>query len=71
MLIGKSEKNLFGQVNTKDERRQFSIGLAYTLPMLITFQSEIYQDGNIRLQLMREDIPLTKRLRGEFMVRFT
>ena len=68
LLIGKSEKNLFGQVNTKDERRQFSIGLAYTLPMLITFQSEIYQDGNIRLQLMREDIPLTKRLRGEFMV---
>jgi len=68
LLIGESEKNLFGQVNTKDERRQFSIGLAYILPMLITFQSEIYQDGNIRLQLMREDIPLTKRLRGEFMV---
>lgn len=68
LLIGEPEKNLFGQVNTKDERRQFSIGLAYILPMLITFQSEIYQDGNIRLQLMREDIPLTKRLRGEFMV---
>ena len=65
---GESEKNLFGQVNTKDERRQISFGVAYVLPMLVTFQSEVYQDGNLRLQLMREDIPLSKRLRGEFMV---
>ena len=65
---GESEKNLFGQVNTKDERRQISIGVAYVLPMLITFQTEVYQDGNLRLQLMREDIPFSKRLRGEFMV---
>jgi FtsP/CotA-like multicopper oxidase with cupredoxin domain len=65
---GESEKNLFGQVNTKDERRQISLGVAYVLPMLVTFQTEVYQDGNLRLQLMREDIPLTKRMRGEFMV---
>ena len=65
---GESEKNLFGQVNTKDERRQISFGVAYVLPMLVTFQSEVYQDGNLRLQLRREDIPLAKRLRGEFMV---
>jgi hypothetical protein len=68
MEMGESEKNLFGQVNTKDERRQISVGLAYTLPMLITFQTELYQDGNIRMQLMREDIPLSKRMRGDFMV---
>ena len=65
---GESEKNLFGQINTKDERRQFSVGVAYVLPMLITFQTEVYQDGNLRLQLMREDSPLAKRLRGELMV---
>ena len=65
---GEFEKNLFGQVNTKDERRQISFGVAYVLPMLVTFQTEVYQDGNLRLQLMREDIPLAKRLRGEFMV---
>ena len=64
---GESEKNLFSQVNTKDERRQFSVGVAYVLPMLVTFQTEVYQDGNIRVQLMREDIPLAKRIRGEFM----
>jgi FtsP/CotA-like multicopper oxidase with cupredoxin domain len=66
--MGESEKNLFGQVNTKDERRQFSLGVAYVLPMLITFQTEVYQDGNLRIQLMREDIPIAKRLRGDFMV---
>ncbi len=68
MGMGEMEKNLFGQVNTKDERRQFSIGVAYILPMLVTFQSELYQDGNVRLQLMREDIPVSKKIRGDFMI---
>ena len=36
--------------------------------MMITPQSEVYQDGNVRLQLMREDIPIMKRLRMAFMV---
>ncbi len=62
------EKNLFGQINTKDERKQISIGVAYILPMLVTLQSEVYLDGNLRVQLMREDIPVSKRLRGEFMI---
>jgi CopA family copper-resistance protein len=62
------EKNLFGQLNTKDNRRQFSLGVAYTLPMLVVFQTEIYHDGNVRLQLMREDIPVSKRLRMNFML---
>ena len=62
------EKNMFGQINTKDNRTQFSIGFQYTLPMLLILQTEIYHDGNIRVQLMREDIPISKRLRGMFMV---
>ena len=66
--IDEQEKNLFGQVNTKDNRQQFSVGFTYTLPMLVNFQAEVYHDGNVRLQLMREDIPLGKRLRGSFMV---
>jgi hypothetical protein len=36
--------------------------------MLLIFQAEMYHDGNARLQLMREGIPLGKRLRGSFMV---
>jgi len=61
------EENLFGQSNTKDSRTQISAGLAYTLPMLVIAQAEVYTDGNVRLQLMREDIPLGKRLRGAMM----
>lgn len=63
-----SEKNLFGQVNTKDSRSLFSAGFNYTLPMLVRFQTEIFTNGNIRMQLMREDIPLAKKLRAAFMV---
>ncbi|WP_149526666.1 multicopper oxidase domain-containing protein [Sphingobacterium hotanense] len=62
------ETNIFGQTNSKHERALFSAGFVYTLPMLIRFQAELYHDGNVRLQLMREDIPLSKRLRGGFMV---
>lgn len=65
---GESENNLFGQVNTKDRRAQFSLGATYLLPMLLTIQGEVYHDGNVRLQLMREDIPVSKRLRAGFMV---
>lgn len=62
------EKNLFGQKNTKDNRTQVSVGFMYTLPMLVNLQAEVYQDGNVRLQLMRRDIPVSRRLRANFMV---
>lgn len=66
--IDEKEKNVFGQTNTKDSRTQVSIGVNYTLPMLIVAQAEVYQDGNVRLQLTREDIPISKRLRAGFMI---
>lgn len=62
------ERNIFGQVNKKDNRSAVSIGVMYTLPMLVNFQAELYHDGIIRLSLMREDIPLTGRLRAGFML---
>ena len=62
------EKNLFGQINTKDQRAVLSIGAEYTLPLLVMLQGEVFTDGNIRFQLMREDIPISKRLRWAFMV---
>jgi FtsP/CotA-like multicopper oxidase with cupredoxin domain len=65
---GEIEKNLFGQTNTKDQRAVLSLGAEYTLPMLVKLQGEVYSDGNVRFQLMREDIPLTPRLRWAFMV---
>ena len=62
------EKNIFGQKSTKDKRIQASIGFNYTLPMLLIVQAEAYHDGNVRLQLMRKDIPVSRRLRAGFMI---
>ena len=67
-MDGEMEENIFGQVNTKDRRAVLSLGVNYTLPMLVMAQAELFQDGNVRLQLMREDIPISKRLRMGFMV---
>jgi CopA family copper-resistance protein len=63
-----SEKNLFGQINTKDNRSLFSAGFNYTLPMLVKFQTEVFTNGDVRMQLMREDIPVAKKLRAAFMI---
>lgn len=67
-IEGELEQNIFGQTNSKNKRAVFSLGAEYTLPMLLILQGEIFHDGKVRLQLMREDIPLTARLRMAFMV---
>jgi hypothetical protein len=66
--IDEVEKNLFGQTNTKDNRAVLSLGVNYTLPMLITAQAEVFTDGNVRFQLERKDIPISKRLRMRLMI---
>ena len=60
------EENLFGQKNTKDKRSLLSVGVNYTLPMLVMAQAEIFTDGNVRL-FERNDIPITQRLRMNLM----
>ncbi len=66
--INFQEENLFKQTDTKDTRQAFSAGFSYTLPMLVHFEAEVFTDGTILLQLKREDIPITKRLRFGFML---
>ena len=61
--INFQEENLFKQRDTKDTRQAFSAGFSYTLPMLVHFEAEVFTDGTVLLQLKREDIPITKRLR--------
>lgn len=61
------EKNLFGQVNTRNKRGVLHAGVEYTLPMLLIADASIDTDGKLRLQLSREDIPITRRLRFQFM----
>lgn len=62
------EKDIFGQTNTKDDRKIIHIGVQYTLPWLVVADASVDHTGNFRLQLSREDIPLTPRLRASFMV---
>jgi FtsP/CotA-like multicopper oxidase with cupredoxin domain len=62
------EKNLFGQTDTKDHRNVFCFGVQYMLPMLVIADWRMDQRGNLRLQLGREDVTVTSRLRLSFMV---
>jgi hypothetical protein len=43
------------------------IGFQYTLPMLLVLDMRIDTNGQLRSQLMHEDIPLTPRLRLDLM----
>jgi FtsP/CotA-like multicopper oxidase with cupredoxin domain len=61
------ESNIFNQQNTKDKRQAFCAGIQYTLPMLIIADMRIDTDGKLRFQLMREDLPLSKRFRANMM----
>jgi hypothetical protein len=62
------EKDLFGNINSKDDRRAFCIGAEYTLPMLVKAGVRLDTEGKLRFQAEREDVPLSKRLRFNFMV---
>ncbi len=61
-------KNLFGQANTADKRKVLIAGIQYTLPMLVYADFRIDTQGRLRFQLSRDDIPITARLRLNFMV---
>jgi len=61
-------KDLFGQKNISNDRAVFVAGLQYTLPWLVVADASIDHTGHVRLELSREDIPLTPRLRANFMV---
>ena len=68
-FIFRNEKNnLLGQVSNKNNRKTVVVGLTYTLPMLVLADARLDGDGKIRLQLMREDLPISKRLRMSVMI---
>nr|WP_294899589.1 multicopper oxidase domain-containing protein [uncultured Pedobacter sp.] len=67
-IFGSDYRNMFGQVSNKEHRKTAVIGLAYTLPMLVVADARIDGDGKLRFQLGREDIPVSKRMRANFML---
>ncbi len=67
-IFGSEEKNWFGQLSNKENRKTVVAGIAYTLPMLFTADARIDGEGKFRFQLGREDMPISKRLRFSMMV---
>jgi CopA family copper-resistance protein len=63
-----NEKNMFGQLSNQTNRKAFVAGIQFTLPMLVIAEARADSEGKFRFQLMREDIPLTPRLRMNLMV---
>lgn len=62
------KKTWFGQQKASKTQGAFTVGMQYLLPMLITADASIDQNGKFLLEFSREDIPLSRRLRGNFMV---
>ncbi|REC45343.1 multicopper oxidase domain-containing protein [Chryseobacterium pennipullorum] len=62
------KKTWFGQQKASKSRYAFILGMQYVLPMLITADASVDQNGKVLLELSREDIPLSRRLRGNFSV---
>lgn len=60
---GEPERNLFGQINSKDSRGVACVGLQYTFPFFLVADLRVDHTGNIRVELRRDDIPLSNRLR--------
>ncbi len=67
-IFGGEEKNMFGQISNKNDRKTVVAGVAYTLPMLFIADGRIDGDGKFRFQLSREDIPVSPRIRMNMMV---
>ncbi|MBA3673966.1 MAG: multicopper oxidase domain-containing protein [Chitinophagaceae bacterium] len=67
-IFGGEEKNLFGQISNKNDRKTVVAGVAYTLPMLFVADGRVDGDGKFRFQLSREDIPVSPRIRFNMMV---
>ncbi|TQM49556.1 CopA family copper-resistance protein [Arcticibacter tournemirensis] len=66
-MSNESENNLFGQISNQNNRKAAVIGFQYILPMLVTAEARLDSKGKLRFQLGREDVPVTSRLRLNFM----
>ena len=67
-IFGDDKYNLLGQRSNKNNRSTITAGIQYLLPMNILSEFRADLDGKMRFQFVREDIPLTPRLRGNFMI---
>ncbi len=67
-IFGDDKYNLLGQLSNKNNRSTITAGIQYLLPMNVLSEFRADLDGKLRFQLMREDIPVSPRLRANFMI---
>lgn len=67
-IFGSDKRNWLGQLSNKNNRSTMTAGVQYLLPMNILSEFRADLDGKLRFQFSREDIPLTPRLRSNFMI---
>jgi hypothetical protein len=60
------KKTWFGQQKASKDKYAFMVGVQYLLPMLITADASVDHNGKVLLELSREDIPISRRIRGNF-----
>lgn len=67
-IFGDDTYTMLGQRSNKNNRSTITAGIQYLLPMnvLSEFRADLY--GKMRFQLTREDIPVSPRLRTNFML---
>ena len=58
----------FTNPNSKDNRSVFDAGFYYLLPMLVRSEWRIDHTGKLRLQLEREDLPLSNNFFADLRV---
>ena len=63
-----ADKNLFGQINDKNDWTALTVGIEYNLPILVVIQAKLFADGRFRVQAVREEIPVINRLRLDLQV---
>lgn len=62
----RGKKTWFGQEKASKNQYAFMVGVQYLLPMLVTADASVDQNGKVLLELSREDIPISRRVRGNF-----
>ncbi|GCC52818.1 copper oxidase [Chryseotalea sanaruensis] len=58
-----NEESIFGQTNTKNKRGVACFGFQYIMPWFIVADWRLDHTGIVRLQISRDDIPVTQRIR--------
>ena len=67
-IFGTESKNMFGQASNKNNRNTVVAGIAYLLPLMVVADIRVDGQGKFRFQLSRQDVPVTSRLRFNWMI---